>query len=121
MTFNQSGTCVIDANQAGNGQYLPAPQAQQTIAVKQSQTISFTSTAPASVFQQATYNVAATATSGGLVSFSSGSLDVCTVSGATVTFNQPGTCVIDANQAGNSQYLPAPQVQQQVPVNAPIP
>ena len=121
VTFNQSGTCVIDANQAGNGQYLPAPQAQQTIAVKQSQTISFTSKAPVIVFQQATYTVAATATSGGTVSFSSGSLDVCTVSGTTVTFNQPGTCVIDANQAGNDQYLPAPQVQQQVLVNAPIP
>ena len=121
VTFNQPGTCVIDANQAGNGQYLPAPQAQQTIAVKQSQTISFTSKAPVIVFQQATYTVAATATSGGTVSFSSGSLDVCTVSGTTVTFNQPGTCVIDANQAGNDKYLPAPQAQQQVPVNAPIP
>jgi len=121
VTFTQPGPCVIDANQAGNGQYLPASQTQQAIAVKQSQTISFTSTAPASVFQQATYNVAATATSGGTVSFSSGSLNVCTVSGATVTFNQPGTCVIDANQAGNDQYLPAPQAQQQVPVNPPIP
>jgi hypothetical protein len=26
---------------------------------------------------------------------------VCSISGATVTFNQAGTCVIDANQAGN--------------------
>ncbi len=60
--------------------------------------------------------MAATATSGDSVSFSSGSSDVCTVAGATVTFNQPGTCVVDANQAGDNQYLPAPQAEQDIPV-----
>jgi hypothetical protein len=28
-----------------------------------------------------------------------------------VTFNQPGSCVIDANHAGNAKYQPAPQTQ----------
>jgi len=117
VSFNQPGACVIDANQAGNGQYAPAPQVQQTIAVKQGQTISFTSTAPVEGLPGGTpYNVAATATSGDPVSFSSGSPGVCTVSGATVTFNQPGTCVVDANQAGDNQYLPALQVEQDIPV-----
>jgi hypothetical protein len=117
VSFNQPGSCVIDANQAGNGQYAPAPQAQQVIAVKQSQTISFTSTPPVEGLQGGTpYIVAATATSGEPVSFSSGSPDVCSVSGSTVTFNQPGTCVVDASQAGDSQYLPAPPAEQDIPV-----
>ena len=117
VTFSAPGTCVIDANQAGNGQYAPAPQAQQVIAVKEGQTISFTSTPPREGLQGGTpYNVAATATSGDPVSFSSGSPDVCTVAGATVTFNQSGTCVVDANQAGDNQYLPAPQAEQDIPV-----
>ena len=41
---------------------------------------------------------------------------VCAISGATVTFGQPGRCVIDANQAGDARYQPAPQVQQVVVV-----
>jgi hypothetical protein len=117
VTFSAPGTCVIDANQVGNGQYAPAPQAQQVIVVKEGQTISFTSTPPREGLQGGTpYNVAATATSGDPVSFSSGSPDVCTVVGATVTFNQSGTCVVDANQAGDNQYLPAPQAEQDIPV-----
>jgi hypothetical protein len=117
VSFNQPGSCVIDANQAGTGQYAPAPQVQQVVAVKEGQTISFTSTPPREGFQGGpSYNVAATATSGDPVSFSSGSQDVCSVSGATVTFNQPGTCVVDANQAGDNQYLPAPQAEQDIPV-----
>ena len=42
------GTCVIDANQAGNANYNAAPQVQQSFTVgKGNQTITFTSTAPA--------------------------------------------------------------------------
>jgi hypothetical protein len=44
---------------------------------------------------------------------------VCSIKGATVTFNQPGTCVIDANQAGNARYQAAPQVQQMITVDGP--
>ena len=36
----------------------------------------------------------------------------CSMSGATVTFVAVGTCVIDANQAGNASYEAATQVQQ---------
>ncbi len=34
---------------------------------------------------------------------------VCTVAGGIVTFTNNGSCVVDANQAGNSLYAPAPQ------------
>jgi hypothetical protein len=33
VTFNQPGSCAIDANQGGNAQYQSAPQAQQTVTV----------------------------------------------------------------------------------------
>ena len=39
---------------------------------------------------------------------------ICSISGATVTFVAVGTCVIDANQAGNANYEAATQVQQSV-------
>jgi uncharacterized membrane protein YjjB (DUF3815 family) len=110
------GTCTIDANQAGNGSYLAAPQKQQLFTIsKRSQTISFTSTPPGSaVVGGASYQVAATATSGLAVVFSAApsSAGICTVSGSTVTLVGAGTCTINANQAGNGTYLAAAQVQQ---------
>ena len=45
VSFVGAGTCTINANQAGNGSYLAAPQKQQSFAVGLApQTISFTST-----------------------------------------------------------------------------
>jgi hypothetical protein len=55
----------------------------------------------------------ATATSGLPVVFTTPATTitppVCTVSGGIVTFTNNGTCPVDANQAGNSAYAPAPQ------------
>ena len=82
------------------------------------QSISFTSE-PSSTLVDTTYGVTAKGGgSGNPVTFSSGSPDACSVSGATVTFIKPGDCVIDANQAGNDKYSPAPQAQQKIIVTA---
>ena len=116
VSFTAVGTCVIDANQAGNANYTAAPQVQQTFGVGQgSQTITFTSTAPSgATVGGSTYNVTATATSGLPVTLTidSGAASVCSLSGSTVSFIGTGTCLIDANQAGNTNYTAAPQVQQ---------
>jgi virginiamycin B lyase len=81
-----------------------------------SQTISFTSTPPASPPLGSTYAVSATATSGLSVTFTISTTSVCSISGSTVTFNHAGSCVIDANQAGNAGYQAAPQAQQAITV-----
>jgi hypothetical protein len=116
VSFTGVGTCVINANQAGNGNWNAAPQAQQTFAVaKASQTVTFTSTAPAAaVVNGATYTVTATASSGLTATFSiaAGSSGICTIAGSTVSFIGAGTCVINANQGGNTNWNAAPQVQQ---------
>ena len=113
------GTCTISANQAGNGSYAPAPQAQQSFTVaRAAQTITITSTPPPVDKHSPPYAIAATATSGLAVSFSVAveSSTVCTVSGASVTFLKKGDCVVNANQSGSSQYLPAAQAQQTIVV-----
>lgn len=115
VSFIGNGTCVIDANQAGNANYDPAAQVQQSFAVKSNQTISFTSTAPSmATVGGATYAVSAIATSGLGVTFTidASAAGVCAVVGSTVSFTGNGTCVIDANQAGDGSYYAAPQVQQ---------
>ncbi|MEO8503276.1 MAG: Ig-like domain-containing protein [Acidobacteriota bacterium] len=121
VSFLTSGTCVIDANQPGNSAYNAAPQVQQSfLVVKQDQTISFTSTPPANATNNGpTYAVTATATSGLTVTFTidGTATSICSISGSTVSFLTGGTCVIDANQAGNATFNPAPQVQQSFHVN----
>jgi len=84
--------------------------------VVQSQTISFTPPVSPVTFGVAPITLSATATSGLAVTFSvlSGQ---ATVSGNTLTINGAGTVVIAANQAGNSGYLAAAQVQQTIVVN----
>jgi hypothetical protein len=119
------GNCVIDANQAGSAVYAAAAQVRGTIAVgKAPQTISFT--APASGTYGGSDTLSASGgPSGNPVVFSvdqSSDAGVCSVSGTngtTVNYNGAGSCVIDANQQGSNDFLPAAQVQQTVTVSAP--
>jgi hypothetical protein len=116
VTFDHAGTCTVVADQAGNSDYKPATSDAQTVVVPQAeQTITFTSTAPTGANVLDTYQVSATSTSGLPVSFSTPSA-ACTVAGTTVTFTAIGTCVIQADQPGSSDYLAAPPVTQTVDV-----
>jgi Divergent InlB B-repeat domain len=56
-----------------------------------------------------TAELTATASSGLTVSFSSSPIDICTVSGNTVSFVSAGICTITANQVGNEQFNPVKQ------------
>ncbi len=124
VTFIAAANCTIDANQAGNDDFSAAPEAQQTVSnVGQgSQTITFTSSPPGNPGIGGTYVVSAASSSGLPVTLSidASSSSVCSISGSTpgstVTFNAGGTCQIDANQGGNTNYLQAPQVTQSVSV-----
>ena len=48
----------------------------------------------------------------------SSSQTVCSIAGSVVSLNADGTCTIDANQAGNTDYQPAPQIQQSFAVRS---
>jgi hypothetical protein len=115
VSMTGGGTCVVNADQGGNGTYAAAAQVQQSFAVgKAAQTITFTSTPGKVDKNDPPYIVSATATSGLAVTFTTdpSSNGVCSVSGNTVSFQARGTCIVYANQAGNAAWLPAPQIQQ---------
>ncbi len=121
LTITSAGTFVLDANQAGDFNYAPAAQVQQTLVVsKSNQTINFT--APASPIALApNETVALSATGGGsgnavIFSIDPSSTGTGTISGSTLTVTGAGTLVIDANQAGNADFNAAPQVQQSLVV-----
>ena len=118
-TLFEIGTVYLTRNTTSGtntDQLSPGINLQVTkVTAKTDQTITFTDPADignATANQQVSLN--ATATSGLSVSFdvAPASASVCSVSGSTATVLTAGTCTINANQAGNSSYNPAPQVTQ---------
>ncbi len=120
VTFTAIGTCVLDADQPGNSSYAPAPQVQQSIPVVATQSVAFTSSAPSpALVGGPTYTPSASATSGLAVTLTlDASSTGCALAGGAVTFTAIGTCVLDADQPGNSSYAPAAQVQQSISIVA---
>jgi hypothetical protein len=83
------------------------------------QTIVFASASPSAARSGATYNLAATATSGLPVAFSvdpASTPGACSLSGATAHFTGGGTCLVDADQDGDTAWAAAPQVQLDITV-----
>ncbi len=108
------GPCTLNANQLGNTDYLAAGQASTSITVTQGSQSITGFTAPASVTVGGTTATAMTVTgsgaSGNAVTFSSGNTAICTVSGNLITGVSAGTCPLNADQLGNTDYLAAGQV-----------
>ena len=120
VTDITAGTCIIAANQSGNTEVAPAPQATQSIPVifNPSQTISFAAAPALTLYGHGI--VAATASSGLAVSYSSTTPLVCSIDSSTgdVTDIATGDCIVAADQAGDAYYNPAPQLTQTITVAA---
>lgn len=110
------GTCILAANQVGSADYFAAPQVTQSFSVgKGNQTIVF-GPAPTLGLNGLAEVSATGGASGNSVTFSSMTLGVCTITGSTVTGVTLGTCTIAADQLGDANYYPAPQVLQSLVV-----
>ncbi len=110
-----AGTCSIQADQAGNANYVAATPVTRSFEIaKADQTIDFTQ--PDALAVSATQELSATATSGATVTFSTDTPGVCSVEGTTMTGVASGDCVVYADQAGNDDYNAAPQVDRTVGV-----
>jgi hypothetical protein len=83
------------------------------------QAIVFASASPSAELSGAAYTLAATATSGLPVGFSVDPFSTpgaCSVKGTRVTFTGGGTCLVDADQDGDTAWAAAPQVQLDITV-----
>jgi len=77
------------------------------------QTITGFAATPSTGMPSGSSSLSATASSGLAVTFGSSTIitpTVCSVSGSTVSYFLAGTCTVEADQAGDSAYNPAPQV-----------
>lgn len=110
---------ITAANSAGTG---PASAASNSVIPASPQTIAFTDPGAQNFGTSPTLSASSSAGGGYVVAFTSATPGVCTItSGGTLTFVAAGTCTIDANQAGDSSFLPAPQVSRSFTVNAVVP
>ena len=110
-----TGTCTIQANQAGNASFNPAPPVAQSFAVKSAQKSDQTITFPKPANKQLgdpSFALSASASSGLSVTFIGNAPVVCTVSGNTVSLLAIGTCSITATQDGDAMINPATPVTQ---------
>ena len=106
-----TGTCSVRYDLAGDANYNAAPQVTETVSIGTiDQAINVTIHAPANAVYNTQFTVAATGGgSGNPVTFSSSG--ACTNNGATFTMTSgTGTCTVKYDQAGDSNYNPAPQV-----------
>ncbi len=111
VSFVGAGICEVRADAAATANYEAAFVSQLIPVSKGSQTITITSGTPTpTLFSGATYTATATASSGLAVSFTSGTPSVCTVSGGVFSFLNAGSCQVLADQGGNVNFDPAPQV-----------
>jgi hypothetical protein len=90
--------------------------AKVTLIQLKPQTITFN--APATQTVGTPLALSATASSGLTVTFASETTAVCTMSGTTATFVTPGTCAIQASQAGNDTWAAATPVSRSFTVDA---
>jgi len=109
-----SGTCTVKYDQSGNTNFNAAPQVTESVtAQKITQTISVNTHAPATATFNTSFTVAATASSGLAVSYSSAGS--CSNTGAQFTMTSgTGTCTVKYDQAGDNNFNPATQVTESV-------
>lgn len=112
VTVSGVGTCTLKASQAGNANFLAAPDVQRSFAIAEgNQTITFPAI-PGHHLGDPDFTVTATASSGLAAKYSRDS-GPCTVSAAGVVhLTGTGTCAVRASRSGNGTWNPAPDVVQ---------
>jgi len=113
----QSPAAGTAAAVPGAGLVIGASRVSALVTVPDAQTINFAN--PGTQTMGTSLGLTATASSGLIPGFTSATTPVCTVTtGGALTLVSPGTCTINANQAGNASFAAAPQVQQSFTVLA---
>jgi hypothetical protein len=120
VTLLKAGTCTVKLSQAGDATYSAAPTVVLSFTVTQlTQVINFYDPGSATMAQTSVM-VAASASSGLAVSFTTTTPAVCTASGTSgvVTLLKAGTCTVKASQAGNAIYSAAAPILDSFTVSA---
>jgi hypothetical protein len=110
VAFRAAGTCVLDANQAGDSTYDAASTVQQEITIGRGLNAITITSAPSTATRAVgrSYRPIASATSRDRVTVRVGaSSRSCTISRGLVSFVRIGICVLEFTDPGNANYLAA--------------
>ena len=115
VTITGAGTAELTAVQAEDANYAQSTATVSLKVLQADQAISF-GTLTAKTYDDAPFELTATASSALTVSYTSSNAEVATVSGSTVTIVGSGTTTITAMQPGNTNYKAAEPVEQELVV-----
>ena len=111
------GSCLIKANQEGNSTYSAATEVQKSITIsKSAQTISFTQPADMT-FNDPDQSLTFSSNSGLSVTLTSSTTPVCTIASSKIKIVAAGTCTVNANQSGDTNYNAATQVSRSITIS----
>ena len=100
------GTCTLTYQSEANSSYLASDLYKVSFEVtRDPQTITFTPATPVNLANKS-LTLAATASSGGTVIYSSSTNEVCSVSGSTLNLLKSGSCTVTATQVGTATLAP---------------
>ena len=100
------GTCTLTYQSEANTTYLASDLYKVSFEVSRDpQTITFTPPATVDIASK-TLALTATASSGGAITYSTTSVESCSLAGATLNLLMAGNCVITATQGGSSTLAP---------------
>jgi len=100
------GICTLTYETAATSTYLASDVYQQTFEIlRDPQTISFTLPSTANISSKS-LALAATASSGSVVAYSTTSTGICSITGSTLNLLTSGNCSVTATQAGTSTLAP---------------
>ena len=100
------GTCTLTYQSEANTSYLASDLYKVSFEVSRDpQTITFTPPTTVDIAGK-TLALTATASSGGAITYSTTSVESCSVAGATLNLLMAGNCVITATQGGSSTLAP---------------
>ncbi len=100
------GTCTLNYQTPATRTHLASKLYTQSFEIiRDAQTISFTPPATANLSAK-TLALSATASSGGVITYQSNSVDICSITGSTLNLLKSGNCAITATQAGTTTLAP---------------
>jgi ribosomal protein S11 len=100
------GTCTLTYQSEANTSYLASDLYKVSFEVtRDPQTITFTPPTTVDIAGK-TLALTAAASSGGAITYSTTSVESCSVAGATLNLLMAGNCVITATQSGSSTFAP---------------
>ena len=119
ITVISGGTCTLNYSSPATDTYAASDIYPLTFEItRTAQSISFGPPAKVTLATKS-ISLSATATSGGVVTFKSDSPITCSVTGSSLNLLAPGTCQVEALQAGSATLSPA-SATQSITVTGPI-